>query len=336
MTEIHKYKGKVLTEKIMAFSKEKKMIQKYNRLFEKNNLKLRVIIWNSDMIELNSIILKSERDRRNFRVRCASPNLLPYIDKLYFNKNSSKDIDNIVKNIQKENASKCNKLYWKKLPENEKESKRQHMRQVQKLVDYTKIKYRTVWNKGKTKETDIRLMTLSQQRTGKGNPRFGCKMSEEEKQKKSKLLKHRIKTGKWTPHIHNSRTHWQCIYNNKKYRSSWEAMYASLNPLDEYEQVRMYYPFGGKTKVYIVDFVNHQEKTLTEVKPVEHINTKKFKAKTKAAIQWCLKNDYQFRILTQQYFIENFNKIEFNKITIPNLRQKLAKIKYETNKTNYN
>ncbi len=305
-------------------------------LFKNNKLKLRVVAWNSNEIKLNSIILKNETDRRNFRVRCSSQFILSYMDELYFIEHTTEERNQMVRNIQKKNASNKNIQYWNNLSSTEKYIKQQHMRKIQKLVDHSKINYSIPWNKNKTKETDERLMLLSKQRSGNGNPMFGTKMSEQEKIKKSKLIKKRIETGQWTPHIHNSKTHWDCIYNNQKYRSSWEAMYASLNPTDKYETIRIPYFFEGKMFIYMVDFVNEQKRILTEIKPIEKINDKKFQAKKCATDQWCVLNNYTFKILTQQYFIENFNKINFDDLTIPNLRQKLAKLKYEANKNETN
>ena len=116
------------------------------------------------------------------------------------------DRDRRVKEIRNHSASETNKTFWNELPEETKEVKREHMRRIQQKVDRSSIRYHEPWNKGKTKHDDKRLMMISEQRTGSNNPMYGIKMSEEEKNRKSKLIKERIKTGQWTPHVHNCRT----------------------------------------------------------------------------------------------------------------------------------
>lgn len=312
----------------MAFRKQKQMLEKYNTLFENNELRLRVLEWNVQILLNNKVSLKTKTEKRKFRTRASSQLLLSSFDTIY-NTTDNDQRDEIVKSIQKQNASMQNKQYWNNLDENTKEQKREHMRKIRHLVNYDTKPYVRPWNKGKTKETDIRLKEISKQRSGQGNPMFGTIMSKEEKQRKSILIKERIKTGEWTPHIHNSRTHWECSYEGKQYRSSWEAIYASLNPNDEYELIRISYSYENKERIYIVDFVNRQTCTLTEIKPQEHITSAQTKVKFKAAEEWCRKNNYIFRVLTQDYFIENYDKIPFEQLTIPNILTKLRRLKYE-------
>lgn len=60
----------------------------------------------------------------------------------------------------------------------------------------------------------------------------------------------------------------------------------------------------------------------------------KYKAKFKAARDWCDYNGYKFRVVTQEYFIQEYNNIPFDMLDIPNIQEKLRKIKNEANKTN--
>jgi len=161
------------------------------------------------------------------------------------------------------------------------------------------------WNKGLTKETDTRLMKYSQQKTGEGNPMFGYSPTEEERQRASDKMKENIKTGKFTPNIRNSGTHWQVEYKGKKFRSSWEAAWFALNPTYEYETVRISYWLDGKEKIYIVDFYDPITNTLIEVKPVEHTYDEKFKAKKVWAEKWAAENSGQYLVITQKYLKEN-------------------------------
>lgn len=316
---------------------EQHLLIKYNQLLCKNDVNLRIISWKQrpTLIKLNTGVCLGGTEVRLFRTRMNSTNLILLLDKIY-ELNEKKARDEIIAQYKQKTAKTQSLKYWATLDENIKLERQQHMRSIQKLVDCTSRKYVTPWNKGQTKDTNRILNQISKQRTGKGNPMYGAKMSEEEKQRKSRLIKSRILKGEWTPHIHNSRTHWESVFNNKKYRSSWEAMYASLNPHDEYEQVRIEYSFNNKKHIYIVDFVNHKTKALTEIKPRAHINEDKFKMKQNAAKKWCQKNGYVYNVLTEDYFIDHYNLIPFEKISVPNLRQKIMRIKNEANKQNTN
>lgn len=340
LTEIHKYKGNVFTENGMGFRREHQVMEKYNKLFQANGLLLRVLKWDEDQIAFNiGYSLVGLKERQKFRCRCNSINILPLLDKIYQD-SCAEARDLFVKNLTNKNASKTNKDYWDNLDAITKLHRIKHIQDIQSRVDRSKIMHGIPWNKGKTKYNDARLQLISEQRSGAGNPMFGARMSIADRHAKSILIKQRILDGLWTPHVHNSRTHWQCTYDGKKYRSSWEAIYASLNPRDEYETVRVEYEFSDATStsthVYIVDFVNHHTKVLTEIKPIIHTDGAKFDIKCKAAEQWCTINSYNFRVISQQYFVDNFSKIDFDKLSITNMRQKLARIKYEAEKSNRN
>lgn len=111
-------------------------------------------------------------------------------------------------------------------------------------------------------------------------------------------------------------------------------MYASIHPDYEYEKIRIPYMFDNKNCVYIVDFVDTINKILIEIKPVVHLTNTKTTIKLQTAVNWGKINGYDFQIITEQYFVDNFTLIDFDNITIPNLREKIARIKYEANKKN--
>lgn len=305
----------------------KDVITFYNDKFEQTELSLRIIEWDNTKIKLNTGVVLEGDEKRKFRTRAKSKTTLPHLDQVYgIDDKNERNIR--IRGIQAANASSTNKEWWDSLPATEKSNRIEHMRQIQKLSPpYKERRPRVHWNKGKTKNNDARLQTISEQRKGKGNPMYGKRMSEDEKQRKSKLIKDRILSGEWTPHIHNSRTHWQCSYNGQKYRSSWEAMYAYLNPHDEYEKVRIQYKINDERKIYIVDFVNHSAKTLTEVKPKSHLRDEVFLRKYSAARKWCEDHGYNYRVLNEQYFVDNYHQIDFNVLHIPNFREKLSRIK---------
>lgn len=183
------------------------------------------------------------------------------------------------------------------------------------------------WNKGLTKDNNEMLQYISTQRAGAGNPMYGSSLTEEQKHIKSKWLKERIADGSWTPHVHNSRTHFESKYNGTAYRSSWEAMFHSLNPWLQYEALRVPYTYSGQQHTYIVDFIDYTSRIIYEVRPAERATDDKTKAKFEAARTWAKRNEYEFILITQQYFIDNFDDINFNLLEIPNISTKLRAIK---------
>ena len=106
------------------------------------------------------------------------------------------------------------------------------------------------WCKGKTKNDDARLQTLSNNRTGEGNPMFGTTMSVESKNELSKLMKQKILDGTFTPNSNNRNTHWDSYFKGKKFRSSWEAIYYSLHPEALYESLRIPYTYSTSVNPY--------------------------------------------------------------------------------------
>ncbi len=155
------------------------------------------------------------------------------------------------------------------------------------------------WQTGKTKYNDDRLAKLSVDRTGPGNPMYGSVMSEEDKLVKSSMMKQKILDGKFTPNSNNRHTHWDSQYNGAKFRSAWEAIYYSFNETDLHEKLRIPYIYNGQLHIYIVDFINHEKKTVTEVKPKELLVDEKTREKIKALEMWADNNGYTMQIITQ-------------------------------------
>lgn len=124
---------------------------------------------------------------------------------------------------------------------------------------------------------------------------------EKSRQFNQKLMKEKIESGKFTPNSNNKNTHWDSCYKGKKYRSSWEALYQSFYPNDEHEKLRIKYKFKDTDHIYIVDFINYNDKIVTEVKPSETLNNQKFKAKFDALKLWCNKHGFGVRIATQEF-----------------------------------
>ena len=310
------------------------LVEEYNQKLKSESQTIAVVSWSAGRVELSNGIILSANEIRKFRMHVNSPTLKHRIDELYGSNTNDQIRTLLIKKIQQENASIKNKLYWQKLDPVVVEQKREHMRKIQKMVDRSSISFPEPWNKGRTKHDDRRLMKNSEDRTGEKNPMYGHRWPDEYKLQKSEWAKDRIERGTWTPHVHNSRTHWDCQYNGKRYRSSWEAMYASINPHDLYEHVRIPYVVNNRRKIYIVDFCNHETKTLTEIKPIAHTHTAEYCAKVKAAEDWCDANGYVFIVVTEHYFVYNYHKIPFDELNIPNIREKIARIKSEADKQN--
>ena len=167
--------------------------------------------------------------------------------------------------------------------------------------------------------------------SGPLNGMFGRKMSEEDKSIKSKILKERILNGEFTPKSNNRNTHWESMFNGKFYRSSWEALYQYHNQIAEYEKLRIKYNENGNEKIYIVDFVDYENKLVIEVKPKRFINSE-FKHKKKALYEWAISNGFEVILATEEWIVENVTVDDYSQFD----NETVKKIKkfYETNKKN--
>jgi hypothetical protein len=310
--------------------------RKYNQLLSDLGAMLRIDEWTTGRIVLSNGIVLEGNDYIVFKNRCRSQITAPHLDDIYASLDSA--AEKCVK-LRAANSRIANRKFWENLHPAIKEQRTQelraHIARVRSETNYNVVnKHDNKWNKGKTKDTDDRLKRISEARKGDKNPMFGTTLSEEAKRLKSELVKQKILSGEWTPHVHNSRTHWECSFRGKKFRSSWEAMYASINPDDIFEKIRIAYTHDGSEHIYVVDFVNETTKTLTEIKPLAQATTTKVMSKLRAAEDWCNTHGYTLRIISEDYFVKNFNKIPFDELCIPNLKNKISKIKHEASKQN--
>jgi hypothetical protein len=121
----------------------------------------------------------------------------------------------------------------------------------------------------------------------------------------SRLVKNRILNGEFTPNTKNRYTHLKKTNGNSlsiMYRSKWEEKYHLAHPTLEYETIRLPYVYDGITRIYIVDFVDKINKELIEIKPHSLLDCPKVKAKEQAAIEWCEKQGYKYRIITEREY----------------------------------
>jgi uncharacterized FlaG/YvyC family protein len=173
---------------------------------------------------------------------------------------------------------------------------------------------------------------ISAKNSGSGNGMFGIKMSLADKALKSAQMKKKILSGEFTPNSNNRNTHWESTFNNKSYRSSWEALYQYINQDAEYEKLRIEYRFDNTIKIYIVDFVDHVTKQVIEVKPRELCTGEKFQAKLAALTTWAELNKYTLIIADKEWLQAQDTNIDYTKFDNNTARK--IKALYETNKKN--
>jgi hypothetical protein len=180
----------------------------------------------------------------------------------------------------------------------------------------SKLKQKNSFNEFlKTPKGKIYLKKMSISRIGKNNP---CHRQTKETKakgikKQSQTMKLKIKNGEFTPCITNSWCHSRIEIHNIPFRSCWEAAFYILNQNLEYEKIRIpYIDKKGDERIYITDFVNYFEKILYEIKPKSVKNTNKNILKENAAIKWCIDNEYQYICISDEYFLENAHKIDYD------------------------
>jgi len=194
------------------------------------------------------------------------------------------------------------------------------------------------WIKGKKKNIDYKRRPLteeqcdnmSKRRMGAGNPMYGKRHSEEVKNKHSLLMKTMIQEGRFTPNSNNRQTHYDVLFNGLKYRSSWEALYHSYNPQAKYEKLRIPYTHNNEERVYIVDFVDEQNKLVIEVKPRELTKDRIFKAKWESLVDWSQNNGYTVLLADQYWLVNNVLNPDLSKFDDTTARK--LRILYETTK----
>jgi len=283
-----------------------------NKILEDNLQKLRITKLQTGDLHLNNgKIITDQSALVIFKRRVLSKVHIKFMDKLY--SLDTVEYDNAIKDIRQE-LIKCKSAgghtTWKKY-------KKLGMVEWIKVngspIKGKKIKTKH-WAKGKTKLTDERLSKMSKNMIGEKNHRFSIKWSQEYKEQSSLRMKNKILNNEFTPNSNNRQTHFECSFNGKKYRSSWEAAYHSLNVDDEYEKLRIQYNYENSTKIYIVDFVNHLRKYVVEVKPLDmFMNCNKTKTKIEALKNWCNDNNYELIMYTEIDIFNNRDKLVFEK-----------------------
>jgi hypothetical protein len=162
---------------------------------------------------------------------------------------------------------------------------------------------------------------LSKNRLKSKNPRHKRSAADWKKsyKKQSNTIKEKIAKGEFTPCVTNSWANSKCKLEirgfNKKYRSTWEAVFQILNPQCEYEILRVQYisPVDNDWHNYIVDFIDILNKNVYEIKPKSLNNTPINEAKRKALIEWCKINNYTYNEINDVWFRNNASLIDYSK-----------------------
>lgn len=297
-----------------------------NKILEENLQAVRIIEMETRMLKLtNGVVITEQQDIKKFRVRVLSKISVKYIDGIYSTDGKQRqqalsDMNVELKGIKTASGFTTWERYgnlamvdWVKTNGSPRKGKKSNV---------------IPWQKGKTKLTDERLAKLSESKMGEKNHRFAKKWSDEYKQQSSIRMKNKILNNEFTPNSNNRQTHFDCLFNGKKYRSSWEAVYHSLNNIDEYEQLRIPYFYDGKNRVYIVDFVNHLLKRVVEVKPSNLLQScDKTRIKLEYLEEWCHNNEYKLELFTEVDIFNNRDKIQFEAFDV-NTALKIKKVIY--------
>lgn len=307
------------------------MLNKCNEILLQYS-KLLVIKYDSNEIVLNNGYIITERKERNkFLKRLKNKAYYAYYDDLYSldEKHNMETMKKIIKN----NGKLTGALSWKY---NRKKLYNMVLNNLNKAREsgncWKKLKMNGPWNKGLTKNNSESLRKLADSRVGVKNPMFGHKFSDEEKKKMSDRMKGKILNNEFTPNIHNRLTHFSCIINGKKYRSSWEGYFALKNPTYEYEKLRIPYEIDGMKKIYIVDFISFEDKKVCEVKPSSLFNGKIMQCKEKALLLWCKENNFNYERISEQYFIDNYDENVVSLLDERNRKNFITMVKNENKK----
>jgi uncharacterized FlaG/YvyC family protein len=170
---------------------------------------------------------------------------------------------------------------------------------------------------------------ISLKNSGPGNGMYGVKMSDADKEMRSQIMKSKILAGTFTPNSNNKNTHWDATLDGTAYRSSWEALYQYINEFAEYESLRITYELNAENHVYIVDFVDHHNKQVIEVKPRELCLGEKFTAKMYSLNEWAKNNRYTVLLVDKEWLQAQIMDIDYNRFD--DKTAKKIKALYETN-----
>lgn len=132
-------------------------------------------------------------------------------------------------------------------------------------------------------------------------------LSDEGRVKLSNSMKRLIQEGILTPNIADTWTKRRWVYRGNPFRSSWELIFFVIQEFDgkrvEYEKLRLPYIFNEKERIYIVDFVDHDEKLAYEIKP-KSLFDELAEVKDVSLLNWCVECGYTRKLIDETYFTE--------------------------------
>lgn len=292
-----------------------------NERLEYFNQTTRVIEYNKQEIRLNDGTKLTGTEYKKFKKRLMNTKTTLWIENIDAILSGKITVKQIKSKLCSIGGKSCQKLHKETIKKN-----------LNSGIPWNKGKRgrQIGWARGLTKDTDARVKKLA--KFGKKNGMFGKKHNEETKKLLSEKMKKKILEGTFTPNSNNRNTHWEAMLDNMRYRSSWEAWYNYLNPGAEYETLRISYEYNGSNKVYIVDFVDHEQKLVIEVKPKELTNNPLFAAKWNALCQWAKNNGYLPLLVDQMWLVSNTTSIDYFRFD-KGTGDKIRNI-YEVNKKN--
>lgn len=296
-------------------------LKKLNSSLKEAGQTLRVVEFKQNQLKLSNGLTLSGNEFTRFKKRVMNQKTYLWvinIDKLFNGLLAESDIKSMISRL---GGIACQQKHGDKIKKN--------------------LNTGTPFNKG-TKGQKIGQMgprprqvkdAISKKNSGVNNGMYGYHYSVEDKNKKSKAMKEKILSGEFTPNSNNRNTHWDSMYRGEKFRSSWEALYRYYNTNAEYEKLRIKYIDSDTERVYIVDFVDYENKLAVEVKPKELIN-KKFENKHRALQQWCLENNFTLVLVTREWLVEHVNVTDYSGFDA-NTAKKIQKL-YEDNQKSQN
>lgn len=158
----------------------------------------------------------------------------------------------------------------------------------------------------------------------KSEENYSRPYKQETKDKQSNTMKLKILEGSFIAYGSqrgNSKT--PNLFEGKMYRSSWEVIFRMLNPSLEFEKIVIPYTKpSGSWHTYTTDFQDYENKIIYEVKPSKNLIDEIVMLKADAARKWCLENNWEYKFITEEYFMLNIEKISLDKITDDNTRRR--------------
>lgn len=267
----------------------------YNKVLEKISSKIRLVLMDANYLQFsNGYIITDAKSVRTFKRNFRKLQInfsQQYVDLLYSNLEEDRKCGVTLRKAEvsalggRKNWSKNRHILTQHSKIRAKENP-EHLSKAGKSV-------KNRWQKGLTKQDDPRILAHSI-RMKLNNPSEGG-ISKEQRSKQSNTMKEKILSGNFTPNSNNRLTYFNIKYRGKKYRSSWEVLFHHSFPDFEYESLRIsYLDETSQQHIYIVDFVDHVNKIVVEVKPLCIMNRGNNRFKELALIKWCKENHYEY------------------------------------------